>query len=127
MYICLVSVGGFSMKLNLSQYFSLYIDLVDLIIGHDTFGFIFLAPTGTLLNANDNQLFDNGSGAQVISDSTVRSSNNARYGRGPVGVEVLQQEVRDKMRSLLRTRNLTGCPLNIPFKDVEDVIANVSF
>jgi hypothetical protein len=40
-------------------------------------------------------------------------------------VEALQSEAKSRMRTILRTRSLRGCPVNIPFTDVEDVVTQV--
>jgi hypothetical protein len=37
-------------------------------------------------------------------------------------VEIFQELARDRMQTILRTRTLRGCPLNIPFTDVDGVL-----
>jgi hypothetical protein len=51
------------------------------------------------------------------------------YTQGEVGgaVQVLQGMARDRMKTILRTRSLRGCPLNMPFTDVEELLAKVRF
>ena len=39
--------------------------------------------------------------------------------------EILQLLARDRMEKILGTRALKGCPLNIPFTDIEDIVAKV--
>lgn len=37
----------------------------------------------------------------------------------------LQEGIRDRMKSLLRTRTLKGFPVNMPFTDLEEVLSKV--
>jgi hypothetical protein len=41
-------------------------------------------------------------------------------------LKLLQEEVNSKMATILRTRTLRGCPINIPFSDIEDVMSQVN-
>jgi hypothetical protein len=40
-------------------------------------------------------------------------------------LERLQGEARDRMKTLLRTRTLKGCPINLPFTDVDEIVSKV--
>ena len=40
-------------------------------------------------------------------------------------IDILKTEVKDAMKTLLRTRTLRGCPFNMQFTDVEEVLAKV--
>jgi len=40
-------------------------------------------------------------------------------------MEELMAEAKDKLKTVLKTRSLRGCPFNIPFTDVEDVLVRV--
>ena len=42
------------------------------------------------------------------------------------GVDSIESVVSVKLKSLLRTRAIKGYPINIPFTDVNDVIARVT-
>ena len=42
-------------------------------------------------------------------------------------LEKLQSDARERMRTLLRTRTLKGCPINLPFTDVDEIVNKVSF
>jgi hypothetical protein len=42
------------------------------------------------------------------------------------GLDLLQDEIRKRLQSLLRTRILRGFPINIPFTDVDEIITQVS-
>lgn len=49
-----------------------------------------------------------------------------RAGEGVAGgVEEIQQQIRDRMKTIFKTRILTGCPINVPFSDVDDVMQKV--
>jgi hypothetical protein len=41
------------------------------------------------------------------------------------GLDLLQEEIRKRLQSLLRTRLLRGFPINIPFTDVDEIITQV--
>lgn len=40
-------------------------------------------------------------------------------------LEKLQSDARERMRTLLRTRTLKGCPINVPFTDVDEIVNKV--
>lgn len=40
-------------------------------------------------------------------------------------LERLQSDARDRMKTLLRTRTLKGCPVNLPFTDVDEIVNKV--
>lgn len=42
-------------------------------------------------------------------------------------LDILKTEVKDSMKTLLRTRILRGCPINIPFTDADEVLTKVIY
>lgn len=42
------------------------------------------------------------------------------------GLDHIEQHIREKLRVVLRNRVLRGFPLNIPFTDVDEVVAKVN-
>ena len=54
-------------------------------------------------------------GRQDPNDATVKANN----------LEEFQQAIRDKMKTILRTRTLSGYPLNYCFTDVEDILEKI--
>lgn len=57
-------------------------------------------------------------------DVAVASSSGSIDGLGQ-GLERLQEQIKDKMKTIFRTRTLTGCPINLPFCDLDDVMTKV--
>ena len=40
-------------------------------------------------------------------------------------LDKIQNETKEAMKTILRTRTLRGCPFNIPFTDVEAILVQV--
>lgn len=64
----------------------------------------------------------------IIGDPNIRgkneSTNDIIYDKEE-SLDILKTEVKDAMKTLLRTRTLRGCPINIAFTDVEEVLSKV--
>lgn len=56
----------------------------------------------------------------VTLEEWMRSGN-----KSGVSMDNIQNIINEKMKFILRTRTMTGCPLNIPFTDVETVLDQV--
>jgi len=54
-------------------------------------------------------------GRQDPNDASVKASN----------LDEFQQSIRDKMKTILRTRTLSGYPLNYCFTDIEDILEKI--
>lgn len=59
-----------------------------------------------------------------IDASSLRSSS-FNEGGAVVAVDIIQQEIKSRLKTILRTRTLRGFPLNISFTDIDDVIVQV--
>lgn len=62
-------------------------------------------------------------GANAGGGSGVDQSHNGDV--AAMGLEYIQSELESRMKTILRTRIFRGCPLNIPFTDVEEVVARI--
>ena len=60
-------------------------------------------------------------------DATGRRSSVGSEGSRIVALETLKDQMREAMEKLLKTRSMHGCPINLPFTDVEDVLQRVIY
>ncbi len=44
---------------------------------------------------------------------------------GSLPMDIVQNIIQSKAKNLLKTRSMHGCPINIPFTDIDDVLARV--
>jgi hypothetical protein len=54
-----------------------------------------------------------------------RASADEPTNASATNLEQLQNSIRTKMKAIFRTRTLHGFPVNIPYRDVDDVITKV--
>lgn len=62
---------------------------------------------------------------RVQFSSATQSQPSQAGGAASPGLEALQEEVRRRLQPILRTRVLRGFPVNLPFTDVDEVLAHV--
>lgn len=70
--------------------------------------------SGQLEGSNNNNNVTRGSGASIT-------------GSGAEALELLEKELESRMKTVLRTRVFRGCPLNLAFTDVDEVLSKVSY
>lgn len=51
--------------------------------------------------------------------------NTANPNQASASIDALQQEIKKRLSSALRTRTMRGFPLNVPFTDVDEILTKV--